>query len=164
MVYHLVICEIFNELMHGYDETSDSTVLGNYLVIDKIDYSMSDCNEYIDDVIECHNKKYKQFIKNKEYKKYKHPFIRNYNNIIERQNYIKMEIAQCIYLSGNECVAILKTFWIKIIQRKWKKVFKLRQECIERRKSIGNLMYRETTGKWNRSCIMPPFRLFDLSN
>ena len=44
MVYHLVICEIFNELMHGYDETSDSTVLGNYLVIDKIDYSMSDCN------------------------------------------------------------------------------------------------------------------------
>jgi hypothetical protein len=37
---------------------------------------------------------------------------------------LKFEIAYCVTLSGDEYVAILKTFWIKIIIRAFKKAFK----------------------------------------
>ena len=49
-----------------------------------------------------------------------HPFIRNYKNIISNTNYIKPEIAEIFYLSGDECISILKTFWIRIFVRNCK--------------------------------------------
>jgi hypothetical protein len=85
-----------------------------------------------------------------------HEFYRNYKNIIRRQDYIKPEIAQCIYLKTNECVAILKTFWIRLIQRTWKNVFKKRKDCIKKRCSINALKYREIYGKWPISCSKMP--------
>ena len=51
-----------------------------------------------------------------------HPYIRNYNHI--NKNILSIQIAKNIILKGGESVAILKTFWIKIIQRTWKKVFR----------------------------------------
>ena len=54
-----------------------------------------------------------------------HPNIRNYANIIQTKNFIQPNIAQCIYTIENECVAIIKTFWIRWIQRKWKNMFRL---------------------------------------
>jgi len=48
---------------------------------------------------------------------------------------------------GTYCV-ILKTFWLKIIQRKWKKIYKQRIEVIQQRMRIHSLKYREINGKW----------------
>ena len=50
------------------------------------------------------------------------PYIRNYNDI--NKNILNIQIAEKIILKGGECVAILKTFWIRIIQRTWKRVFR----------------------------------------
>ena len=50
-----------------------------------------------------------------------HPTIRNYFNIISNINYIKPEIGECIELPNGEIVAILKTCWLKIFQKKWRK-------------------------------------------
>jgi hypothetical protein len=72
-----------------------------------------------------------------------HPIIRNYSNIVSKENYLKPEIAQCIILPTQETIAILKTFWIRIIQRKWKKVFKLRQDNIKKYGKLTNLYSRE---------------------
>jgi len=51
-----------------------------------------------------------------------HSLIRNYRKIVKQ--WLRFEIAQCIVLSGGEYVAILKTFWIKIIIRAFKNAFK----------------------------------------
>ena len=51
-----------------------------------------------------------------------HPLVRNYRHIVRHG--LKFEIAHCITLSGGEYVAILKTFWIKIIIRAFKNAFK----------------------------------------
>jgi hypothetical protein len=51
-----------------------------------------------------------------------HPLVRNYRHIVKHG--LKFEIAHCITLSGGEYVAILKTFWIKIIIRTFKNAFK----------------------------------------
>jgi hypothetical protein len=67
-----------------------------------------------------------------------HPYIRNYKSIISRPNYIKPEIAQCYELPTLERVAILKTIWIRIIQRKWKNLMK--QKSIFFRPSIKGML------------------------
>jgi hypothetical protein len=51
-----------------------------------------------------------------------HPLIRNYREIVKKC--LRFEIAECITLSGGEYVAIIKTFWIKIIIRTFKNAFK----------------------------------------
>jgi hypothetical protein len=42
--------------------------------------------------------------------------------------------------------AILKTFWLKIIQRKWKKIYKQKQDIIRKRKSLFSIRNREIHG------------------
>ena len=51
-----------------------------------------------------------------------HPLVRNYRKIVKEC--LRFEIGLCITLSGGECIAIIKTFWIKIIIRKFKNAFK----------------------------------------
>lgn len=144
--FEMVICELHNKYLHGLNEESDPTISGhyiiayrancetanmNYLNLDIPFYSSSERNQNIslNQIINDFESMYKRkYILWKGYPKYntycKHPIIRNYKNIIENENYIKPEIAKRFYLKGGECVAILKTFWIKIIQRVWKKFIK----------------------------------------
>ena len=85
-----------------------------------------------------------------------HPLIQNYKNIIKRKNYIKPEIFQKVYLKGGECCAILKTFWIRIVQRSWKRVFKERVRIRQLRKRIVAIMYWQMTNKWPDDCAYMP--------
>jgi len=43
---------------------------------------------------------------------------------------------------------ILKTFWIKLIQRRWKKIYKKRMHVIRNRMMPNNILYRERNGNW----------------
>ena len=85
-----------------------------------------------------------------------HPTIRNYHNIISRPNYIKPEIAEYIILPTQEAIAILKTVWLRIIQRKWKKVFAERQDIIKKRRLNASISSREIYGKWSQPCSNLP--------
>jgi hypothetical protein len=43
---------------------------------------------------------------------------------------------------------ILKTHWLRLVQRHWKKVFRERQLILTKRMSLCSLAYREITGKY----------------
>lgn len=45
-------------------------------------------------------------------------------------------------------VAINKTFWLKLIQRKWKSIMKIRKNIIFQRSRISNQMYFQMHGKY----------------
>ena len=77
-----------------------------------------------------------------------HKIYRNYKHIISQKNYIKPEIADCIYLNSGHCVAVLKTYWIRIIQRKWKSICKEKNNIIQLRRSLSSQRYREIHGYW----------------
>jgi hypothetical protein len=77
-----------------------------------------------------------------------HKLFKNYENIISQNNYVKPEIAECIYLPCGSCVAIIKTFWIKIIQRMWKKIYAKRQFVLKNSRNFKALKYRELNGSW----------------
>lgn len=170
--FNLVLCEILNKNIHGNDDNID----GHYLIINKFDASTgsaiysdsgsdsgsengSDSEAEDDDSSETslslftcdYNDYYHQVHSN-----VKHSIIRNYRNIIARSDYIRPEIAECIVLPSQHNVAIIKTIWIKIIQRKWKKVYAERKRIIKTRMLYSSLKTREITGKWPQSCNYLP--------
>jgi hypothetical protein len=155
---YLMLCELHYPGRHGKTNTSDPHIETHYLVYDRFDpitgisftclnneddydtdeEMLNSDNDSDDDKL---NKLVRitdemTFLK-RHYENQanfnpayfgKHPTIRNYHNIISNPNYIKPEIGQYIILPTQEAVAILKTFWLRIIQRKWKKVFQERKE------------------------------------
>jgi len=164
--YQLVLSEIYNETIHGLSNHEDYDIKTHYLIIEtfgyrRICYDTDDSNdEYhingitlilnINKIARLYNRRYTRI------KSLTHSIIRNYANIIVKKNYIKPEIAECIYLKNNEYIAILKTFWIRLIQRTWKRVFIERRSVILKRKSPIALKYRLIHGKWPNNCNYLP--------
>ena len=174
--YDLVLCELYNRNIHGLSDDTIQEVDGHYLVLNKFNGKTNrllDDEEYdtddnltdnddidtdtdadtvistINEFASMYNEYYADNIVD-------HIIIRNYQNIINKPNYIKPEIAQCIILETQHSVAIIKTLWIKIIQRKWKKIYKERKIIMRRRMSTSSLSTRELTGRWPSHCIYLP--------
>jgi hypothetical protein len=69
---------------------------------------------------------------------------------------LRLEIAECIILPSHHSVSILKTFWLKIIQRKWKKIYKIQQNIIKLRSYPKAQFHRQIFGKWPNNCLTYP--------
>jgi hypothetical protein len=175
--WHLMLCELHFPTIHGKTDDSQPDIETHYLVYDiydpttgiSLNYTESDEEFDYDtydndetnlprinyDIISLKQKYFNLSICFTRYL-YKHPIIRNYQNIISKPNYIKPEIGEYIILPTHETITILKTFWIRIIQKKWKKVFKQKQTIIRQRCSIQSLKIRQTTGYWPTYCNVLP--------
>jgi hypothetical protein len=142
--YNITICELYNARIHG---STNAEVLQHYLVYSR--YKKYDTELINDDV---------RYIQNAyaNFSDKSHDIYTNYEKIISNNNYIKPEISECIYLNDGHCVAIIKTIWIKLIQRKWKNILKKRENAIRQRCQPKSLQYREETGKWPNECYDYP--------
>jgi hypothetical protein len=156
--YNIVVCELFNNKLHG--NPTNNVLNLHYLVYSRFKNLNSRSLQEL-----CHRR-------NLDYSDYtltnsptlQNNYIRNYKNIVSNQNYIKPEIALCIYLPSQECVAILKTFWIRLIQRKWKNILSERKRITENRSNIIAIVYREIYGTWPKNCSQYPTLNGMLSN
>lgn len=175
--FNLVLCELHYTPIHGKTATSCPTIEGHYMLVCKFDGSsgiaLDELDEYnrnhenmrdsddedelthIYDMMELYVSEYNTITLNLT-NLLPHKTIRNYHNIIRQPNYIKPEIAECIELPTNETIVIIKTVWIKIIQRKWKKVYAARQQVIKRRMLPSSQYTRKLTGKWPQDCLNLP--------
>lgn len=158
--FNLVLCEMFNRNIHGASTEDIEPIDGHYLLIAKFDgptrclLEDDDEDDELEDIYD-----YAEFYNDEYYNDNEfapHIIIRNYQNIVSRPDYIKPEIAECIVLDSHHHVVIIKTIWIKIIQRKWKKIYAERMIIIRRRFQITSLNTRELTGKWPRNCANLP--------
>ena len=95
-------------------------------------------------LLDLYRYKYRILVKSHTFMNSQHPLLRNYHKIIKSFYYIQPHIVECVYLPapGGECVAILKTFWLKIIQRTWKRIYKQRMAMLC---SVPMLRMREIT-------------------
>ena len=155
--YNIVLCELYNNKLHG---NANNNINYHYLVHSRFkNLNMKFINET------CLHRKLDYFILSAtESNKINNNRIRNYKNIITSERYIKPEIAQCIYLPTQECIAILKTFWIRLIQRKWKNVLSERKRVTEKRNNVISIVYREIYGAWPNGCLHYPRLRGMLSN
>jgi hypothetical protein len=166
--HYLMLCELHYPPLHGKTSSSDTNIENHYLVYDRFDpftglaLSCIEDNYYenrqneiyrLNDVVRFLQSHYST-PNNVSFNN--HPTIRNYHNIVNMENYIKPEIGQYIILPTHEAVAILKTFWIRIIQRKWKKIVAERNQIMMRRISPIALHIRQVTGKWPDNCNYLP--------
>jgi len=143
--YKLGICEIFHPNIHGFTNNSYKYIDTHYMVLSILNVNdlytlcIRNCiHDYINYIYRYYN------INN--HKLIHHPNIRNYNNIISNKNNIKIDIIQIINLPTNEAIVIIKTIWLKILQRKIKKFYKDRSIKLKKMKNIKYLMKREITG------------------
>lgn len=170
--HYLMLCELHYPRKHGKTEDSDPNIETHYLVYDRFDSKTGISYSHLIEYEEYHTDydydtdsedefNSNTFVKlNAEIKWLKehyssllntlysenHPTIRNYHNIIKHPNYIKPEIGQYIILPTQEAIAILKTFWLRIIQKKWKKVYQERKTIIKKRCKLLNLTTKEVSG------------------
>lgn len=70
--------------------------------------------------------------------------------------HVSLEVVKWECLSGLELVGYWKTFWLKLVQRRWKRIVAEKKKIIEARKTPKSLIYREKHGKWPEHLITMP--------
>lgn len=141
-MYKLAVCEIYNSNYHGIN--NNTNIDSQYLIYNTISLEEFYNNEYLN-YLNLLRRTYDLFLLiNNNYSQ--HCNIRNYKTIISNINYSKLDIVEIFILPTNESIACLKTFWIRIFQRKWKTLFKLRREKIKYLRNSKNLRKREISG------------------
>jgi hypothetical protein len=174
--YKLVVCELYNPELHGLPEDNKENPNGHYLIFQSFSLNEQEDDEYSTDeeyeedilcetfyrmnkIVKRLKHKYKRMVIFNSNCNFpcgctyikdilNHSIIKNYKNIITNPKHFQPHIAKCICLDGGQYIAILKTFWIKIIQRKWKKIFQERKNILQMRKTFKSLYHREISGKW----------------
>lgn len=141
--FNVVLCELYNK-SHG----NNKNLYYYYLNI----YSFKSLNIHLINKI---SKNYNDHLKSIENIS-SLSVIRNFENIVKNEKYIKPQIAENIVLESGHCVCVIKTIWIKLIQRNWRKIYASRKNVILKRCKIESLRFREITGKWPNTCIHFP--------
>jgi hypothetical protein len=156
----LLIPELYNKYFHGKTMDSDPNIDSQFLVLQTFyinsNNNMFEFFKYVNNLV----KFYKKYYEKKICELYlPHVLLRNYNKIIRHPKYLNLEIGNIYYLKGNECVCVIKTVWFKIVQRAWKKIYKIRMRVQQLRCRPDSIMYRQVTGKWPENCnYMPSLR------
>jgi hypothetical protein len=73
-------------------------------------------------------------------------YLKSYS-IIHVEN-PKLHIMKLLIYDDGSYYVVLKTYWLRLIQRHWKRVFKERQEILRKRTSIGSILYFQQNGKY----------------
>lgn len=149
----IILDELYNSVQYIEYDTDPE-----YINSDSDDESDEEINEnrfiHISNIQRLYVREYSEISSAQNY--IPHKTIRNYHNIISRLNYIRPEIAECFELPTLEHIAIIKTIWLKIIQRKWKLVFAARKIIIQMRLTPSSLVIRQLTGVWPEHCQILP--------
>lgn len=77
-------------------------------------------------------------------------FISGYSLVYVSEPTIDIVQVHHYKIDNNEIVydCIIKTHYLRLIQRCWKRQMHIREQIIKRRMSIHSIMYRERNGKW----------------
>lgn len=153
--YVLGFSMLYHPLIHGRSKT---LIYSHFLYLFEID----DLRDYILSGDEKYNRRKIRKLCNS----INHPIVEyKYSSIVKHKNNIYPDILQVVnitYKHKNSPIeyviscAIKKTFWLRIIQRKWKSIMEQKKRIIQRRSSLNSLHYREMNGKWSNDCNKMP--------
>lgn len=141
--YKIGVCELYHPYYHGcldhLEPTQKKELYGSYICFQ----TLHDNELYEDEDLFPHNGSGPWGLStHRVWPEVSHPFIRNYDTIIESYN---VDIFTT-YIKDGVTLCIPKTFWLKIFQRKWKKYYKQLQSRIQRAKNPRNLLRRKIYG------------------
>ena len=80
-------------------------------------------------------------------------YLQDYSIFVTNPN---IDIMKLYILDDHTYTVVIKTHWLRIIQRHWKKIYSQRKYCLNKRKQIKTMMYFERNGRYPYDCdIMP---------
>lgn len=85
---------------------------------------------------------------------YKYPYnnvsryLRAYSIIRNKYSTQNIQVFQLKIDTHNTYTIIIKTYWVRLIQRHWKKTYKMRMSYIQMRKRLQNQKYFELNGRY----------------
>ena len=152
--YYLAITEIYNPKKHGEGPKDLYTHFLSSMIITSDEFMEEYPSGYIADLKMQMNSRINIYLQNKYGENWynSHPIINNYKNIINNGKDLSVEIVKGYNYTINEFPELnysfctLQTFWLKLLQRKWKKYYK---NILLPRKNFKILQKRQITGKWN---------------
>ena len=164
--YELSYIELFNPIVHGdindLNIKEQNMIFSNYLLMDKMKpdkflLSPKKLMKHINKSLKYYKLCYESNIENNNiYANNCDVEIRNIKKIIEQTLHGKLGIIERVNYHtttyGNSfeyTFAIDKTFWLKIFQRRWKKIYENKLSIIKKMHNLKNLQYREIHGKWS---------------
>ena len=128
--YKLGLCQRFTRTIHGHNDNSSPNIDNHYLCVYLFDYFTPDDLQFALNVA---NKSHNIYRRRPTYEK--------------KMKRITVEIINTETLEpGDETVAIYKTFWLRIFQRKvrkWLNLKKATNDVIDKRQIHKMLLYRE---------------------
>ena len=147
--------ETDNESHSSEDESEDDDIM--------YDPEEDSLTKYNIVLCELYNKEYHGYVDGEinnhyltliRFKNYDYNYINSFR-IADPSRY-RLEIAECLYLPSSHCISILKTYWLKLIQRTWKKIYKDRKQTLLLRSHLNSLKYKEINGRWPNNCANYP--------
>ncbi len=164
--FKLAILELYLPDIHGKLPVRQQYLYDRYLILQTINI-----NKFYDNIniikkeLKYVTQYYTEFINKLNNTVYNnssvHPLIRNYKNIVENPKHLELKIIKPIDIKFGPreedyySTGIDKTFWIRLIQRRWREIQKKR---LQSKTNINNLKYKEINGRWPEECYIP-FRL-----
>ena len=139
MPYSLAITEYYLPQRHGYN---NSLLRSQYIIMmqrfvrsrRENSYRPIDVSSYIRYYIG-----WKQSLMAVLTKTINHPTIRNIQQIIEKERFVELNIVDYETLDDGYCVCTLKTFWLRIFQKRYKKRFLY----LKKQREFKTIMNRE---------------------
>jgi hypothetical protein len=164
MGYAIGICELYHESIHGVLSAEEKEVNTHYLLLYK--FKCNEDEDAVENINYCLRIGY--YLKQKHARLmsygrinilkdiYTNEIFPAYSQIVEHPSYGCPEIVEYFYLPSQHCICIKKTFWIKIIQRTWKRILAERRRVVAERMQYGSIRHREVFGRWPTSCAVYP--------
>jgi hypothetical protein len=144
--YQLSVVNKFNENLYG-ELPHNMKIINNHF----INETSVTLNEFINEIKDI--RKYENNIKNGIIEKYytNEDILNSLLNVLNSRYLFGLQIIQHIEIN-DYYLAVIKTHWIRLVQRRWKNVFKQRKNA---KKNLFNLRHREIYGKFPDSCNIP---------
>lgn len=145
--YVLGFCDLYHPVLHGAINIDEEDVLSRFLYITDIDLQSSEqmVVQRIWNLQRCIND-------NGGVDTLNHPIIRNYHRYAFHNYNVEPQIIEIFDGPHDYTTAIIKTHFLRLLQRKWKKIYAERKRVIALRKHPKSIQFLRLHGRWPANC------------
>ena len=161
MKLHLAIIELYWSKIHGELNDDEKYIHYHYLVTEMFSRrNVRSCvynSDGTNNVIEYYKEQYDKYINMQNgiwpiISTHPNVHISNFECIVSNNNYIQFHIVQPKLLKTGHAICIIKTHYIRWIQRAWRRLCSQRKEVMNQRLQSDNIIYYHAHGIWPNHC------------
>lgn len=145
--YILGMCDLYHPVLHGDIIDGKEEILSRFLYMTDTDLESSE------QMISLRMSNLRAITNNNGgVNCLNHPIVRNYQKLTYHNYHMAPQIIEICDGPYDYTTAIIKTHFIRLLQRKWKKICAERKRVIALRKHPKSIQYRTIHGRWPANC------------